>query len=32
VGYDLSLSDGRVVREDIFFSHREALEAVGLRE
>ena len=32
VGYVLLFSKGRVVREDIFFSHREALEAVGLRE
>ncbi len=32
VGYVLSLSHGRVVREEIFFSHSEALEAVGPRE
>jgi len=32
VGYVFLFSKGRVVREDIFFSHREALEAVGLRE
>jgi hypothetical protein len=28
----LTLSAGRVIREEPFFDHREALEAAGLRE
>jgi hypothetical protein len=32
VAYLLTLSGGRVVRERLFRSHEEALEAAGLRE